>query len=361
MCSIQLTFIIPVYNGAQTIVAAMDSVFALPLSGGSVEIIVVDDCSQDNTVDVVERYIQSHSNVILLRQKENHRQGACRNRGLEVARGRYVAYLDADDVILPGVCKALEKALEHDLDMCGYEMKIQSMEGKAVLSRMPELRTAFITGIEFIKLVPRPIHFFIPTCFLHKRSFLLSCNHPFVENHRVEDPDFSLYHLIRARKVGTVQNAGYFYYYFENSTIHSLSIELLSDYVCHAERVNEIMDEFRCQYPELPGIYRNNMGTDLFSSFSYLYMARLRLTDLKLFYSEFDYERRSSLTRLDFAECDIFQKTIFRHKNLSLAIFCLLCPLKHFTISVRGFLKSKISFRAPEKSLYRNSPISLTN
>jgi len=86
---------VPVYNGAETIGRALESVFAQTLPPH--ETIVVDDGSIDNTESVVRRY---GARVRYVRQK-NAGPATARNRGVEVATGDWIAFLDADDWYYP--------------------------------------------------------------------------------------------------------------------------------------------------------------------------------------------------------------------------------------------------------------------
>lgn len=65
------------------------------------EMLVVDDCSPDGTCALVERMAASDSRIRLIRQKENGGPAAARNAGLQHARGRWIAFLDSDDLWLP--------------------------------------------------------------------------------------------------------------------------------------------------------------------------------------------------------------------------------------------------------------------
>jgi teichuronic acid biosynthesis glycosyltransferase TuaG len=66
------------------------------------EMLVVDDCSPDDTAAVVDSYAARDPRVKLIRQPQNGGAAMARNAALEAARGRYVAYLDSDDLWLPG-------------------------------------------------------------------------------------------------------------------------------------------------------------------------------------------------------------------------------------------------------------------
>ncbi len=91
---IKFSVIIPVYNGAATIERAIDSVLAQ--SYAPVEIIVVDDASKDNTAEIVQGKYSGE--VQFIQKINNSGSSAARNKGMDVATGDYIAFLDADDV-----------------------------------------------------------------------------------------------------------------------------------------------------------------------------------------------------------------------------------------------------------------------
>jgi glycosyltransferase involved in cell wall biosynthesis len=90
----RVSVIIPTYNAAEFIAEALDSVLAQTYD--DLEVIVVDDGSQDSTADIVSEY----AGVTLIRQS-NSGAAAARNRALQEATGDYIAFLDADDLWLP--------------------------------------------------------------------------------------------------------------------------------------------------------------------------------------------------------------------------------------------------------------------
>ncbi|HVA80763.1 MAG TPA: glycosyltransferase family 2 protein, partial [Candidatus Binataceae bacterium] len=88
--------IIPAYNCAATIAEAIDSVIAQQAEG--VEIIVVDDGSTDSTPDVLRGF----GNRITAVRQDNAGAAMARNKAVSLSHGKYLAFLDADDVWLPG-------------------------------------------------------------------------------------------------------------------------------------------------------------------------------------------------------------------------------------------------------------------
>lgn len=91
-----VSVIIPCYNAERYIAATIDSVLAQELEG--IEIIVVDDGSSDGSVALV----RSRFPEVRLEQQANAGVAAARNKGLALARGAWVAFVDADDIWLPG-------------------------------------------------------------------------------------------------------------------------------------------------------------------------------------------------------------------------------------------------------------------
>ncbi|MEM8970537.1 MAG: glycosyltransferase family 2 protein [Pseudomonadota bacterium] len=95
---VKVSVILPTYNRARSLVPACRSV--LDQSVRDLELIVVDDASQDSTHEVVERL--GDSRVRYIRHEHNGGASAARNTGLEVAIGQYIAFQDSDDLWLPG-------------------------------------------------------------------------------------------------------------------------------------------------------------------------------------------------------------------------------------------------------------------
>lgn len=92
---VKVSIIIPVYNGERYVSEAIDSV--LNQTYKDFEIIVIDDGSKDDTLNILMRYVEK----IKWKTQENKGQASAINKGIKMAKGKYIAYLDADDVCLP--------------------------------------------------------------------------------------------------------------------------------------------------------------------------------------------------------------------------------------------------------------------
>ena len=115
-----VSVIVPIYNVEQNLVETLDSLVHQTLS--DIEIICIDDSSTDASGDILDFYAILDSRVVVLRQP-NQGGGAARNRGMKHARGKYLAFVDADDFIEPDMYEKMITASQKkdtDICVCGY-------------------------------------------------------------------------------------------------------------------------------------------------------------------------------------------------------------------------------------------------
>lgn len=101
-----ISIITPSHNSAQFISETIQSVLTQSFSDW--ELIIVDDCSTDNSVDVIQSFVEQDSRIKLIQLSKNSGAAVARNSAIEAAQGRYIAFLDSDDLWLPD---KLEKQL----------------------------------------------------------------------------------------------------------------------------------------------------------------------------------------------------------------------------------------------------------
>lgn len=115
---LKLSFILPCYNVERYIADCLNSIYSQDLSEDEFEVICVNDCSTDGTRNEILEIQKQHSNLVLLDQPRNMYSGAARNRGLEVAKGDYIWFVDSDDRVKPNVAShLLEMSYADDLDI----------------------------------------------------------------------------------------------------------------------------------------------------------------------------------------------------------------------------------------------------
>jgi len=119
------TIITPTYNSKETIIRCMAN---LQQNNINFEHIIVDDCSSDSTISTIQNYIEQNKidNVKLIRMDKNAGPGPARNIALEIAKGKYVIFCDADDYLYPysldKIKSYLTKNNEPDLCIFGCDL-----------------------------------------------------------------------------------------------------------------------------------------------------------------------------------------------------------------------------------------------
>ena len=95
--NIKVSIIIPVYNVERYLPKCLDSVINQTLR--DIEIICIDDCSTDGSYEILQEYASKDDRIIVLKQETNQGQGVARNRGIDIAKGEYIGFVDPDDWI----------------------------------------------------------------------------------------------------------------------------------------------------------------------------------------------------------------------------------------------------------------------
>lgn len=124
-----VSIIIPVYNSEKWLAACLQS--ALDQSVADIEVIAVDDGSTDGSLDMLRAFAARDPRLKILVNERNCGQAATRNRGLDVSTGRWLAFLDNDDLLAPDFCKILLAAAEASgADIIKGRARIIELDGR---------------------------------------------------------------------------------------------------------------------------------------------------------------------------------------------------------------------------------------
>ena len=124
---VKISIVIPIYNAEDHLQRCVDSV--LNQTEKNIEIILVDDGSKDNSIEICKNYLNQDKRVQLIHQ-ENSGVSAARNIGLKVASGKYVTFLDSDDYVEPDymhkIMGNIHKMEQDELDLMifGFYRKV---------------------------------------------------------------------------------------------------------------------------------------------------------------------------------------------------------------------------------------------
>ena len=137
-----VSVITPVYNCEKYLALTIESVINQTYADW--EMILVDDCSPDKSAEIIKSYQQKDKRLKYFKLSENGGAAIARNKGLELSKGRYIAYLDADDIWLPTKLeRQIDFMTKNDIAFtcCDYE-KIEA-DGTHLhkIVRMPKTMT----------------------------------------------------------------------------------------------------------------------------------------------------------------------------------------------------------------------------
>lgn len=134
-----ISVIIPCYNCEKFIQETLDSV--KNQSYEDLEIIAIDDCSSDNTISVLEEYKKNEDRLKVYKNINNLGVAQTRNKAVELAKGEYIAFLDADDVWLQNKLEQQVELLinnqEVDLVYTGYALYDETLQNKISTYHVP--------------------------------------------------------------------------------------------------------------------------------------------------------------------------------------------------------------------------------
>lgn len=133
-----LSIIIPVYNGENKIIRCLESIAKFKES--DMEFLIVNDGSTDNTAIVVEQFTHKDCRFHLINQKNKGVSGA-RNTGLDICRGEYVGFVDADDELTDEFQDVIDVIKQMKFPLVAFDLFYQTKEGKK-----PRIRSSFKEG-----------------------------------------------------------------------------------------------------------------------------------------------------------------------------------------------------------------------
>lgn len=127
--NLKISIIVPIYNVENYLKECVTSLYKQDVDTNDYEVILVNDGSTDGSYEIAKKLSTIYKNIILLSQ-ENSGQSVARNKGLDIAKGKYIMFVDSDDGLFPNVLgKVLSVAEENKLDVCAYRIKYADENG----------------------------------------------------------------------------------------------------------------------------------------------------------------------------------------------------------------------------------------
>jgi glycosyltransferase involved in cell wall biosynthesis len=229
-----VSVVVPIYDKEKYLRQCLTSV--LSQEGVALEVICIDDASTDRSLQVVAQFEQD-SRVRLVRNATNIGAGWSRNIGIQIARGRYLQFTDADDLLPPNSLGRLLSAAKRT-------------EAEVVQGRVQMLREGTVSGPEAMHITERVGSFeafpdlWIPwfhVSFLISRQLLKRSGALYPPLRAGEDPVFMARVLTSARRICSTDQITYIYRLDDDRKRQSVMTALhVEDYIKHAQLVKAI-------------------------------------------------------------------------------------------------------------------------
>jgi len=213
----KVSVIMPVYNAAATLARSLDSLKAQSFK--DYELVVVDDCSSDGSGDIIKTFAEENAiHLKLIRQEGNRGVAAARNKALDAAEGKYVAWLDADDEWTPDALQEMVGAAEAgSWDIAGCEWHLVKSSTSRYMVQA-DLRTPE----EALKNLMAGVMRWNLWLFLIRREFIGDVR--FEDGMNMgEDMAFMCRLFMKAQKVGLVKKGLYRYAQSDSSVSKTFS------------------------------------------------------------------------------------------------------------------------------------------
>lgn len=223
----KVSVLVPVYNTEKTLRKCMNSILNQTIID-DIEVVIVNDGSTDTSENLINEYLNKYNNIIYFNQV-NQGLGATRNKGLELAKGEYIAFLDSDDWVEHDYYEKLynkAKSEESDLVISSYIVEIPNNETKSLITHnykdkieyLDALIKGSVAGFSWNKL--------------YKKSLITNNNLFFPirgELENVEDQYFSMRCVVLCSKISFMNDSNIHYIINSNSIVRKYQKDLHND------------------------------------------------------------------------------------------------------------------------------------
>lgn len=204
----KISIIIPAYNVGKYIKKCISSICSQKVDRRQYEVIIIDDGSQDNTRKKIISLQKDFSNIILICQN-NSGPSAARNKGLDVAKGDFIWFVDSDDYVAMDSLHYLLKLLEeHSPDILQFNHKrVQEQQN----SQLPSPSHGMISRHLGEKFLTQKYFSPMVWLYIYKRELLVNNNLRFLQGLLHEDEEFTPKAIFYAKEVLKVSKVIYYY------------------------------------------------------------------------------------------------------------------------------------------------------
>ncbi len=250
MNSCLVSIIIPVYNSEKYIIDCIDS--CINQTYNNIEIIIIDDGSNDNSYQLCKQKKKNDCRVLLTKQS-NLGANAARKKGVELSHGKWIMFVDADD-ILPYDSVEVLVANSNNVELvCGRFVFINE-NSEVIEKKWPFIETRNGSSDEFIKGLLEEKRWKCLWRQLFKKEIIKTEYFETNRNIKIGEDYLALLQIgLNVKQFRTLDNVVYNYRWYDNSTVHKFTIDI--DYI--EQITNFILVIFRAR--ELRSQYKNSI------------------------------------------------------------------------------------------------------
>lgn len=246
----KVSVVIPVYNAQSSLHKTLDSIFNQSMH--DFEVIMINDGSSDSSFDILQEYRMKYDNAVLINLERNEGVSQARNCGIRVAKGEYISFVDADDVV---DCHFLEimyqtaKETGSEIASCNFFYCYPQKGGTKILRRKNRffVRDGIYDSSRLLRslLKDTKTRFFVWNK-IYKRDILLE-HGIYFDSRCFEDILFTAKAFYYSKKICVLDCPLYFYFKTNSSLTHCMDISQLKSYLkalCDLRAFLEQVDEY---------------------------------------------------------------------------------------------------------------------
>lgn len=242
----KLSIIVPVYNMAAggKLNYCLDSLVNQSIT--DYEIIAVDDCSTDNSLEILKDYEKQYLDKFkVIASPVNKKQGGAKNLGLTAATGEWIGFIDSDDWITPDFYeKLLKKAEETGADMVGCDYHLTSEHSMKIGRIVSVNRPGQAGELNHEKYASLILDGGSLVVKIYKRHIIYGYPNRFPEGIFYEDNAIGNSWMLRAKRFAYLPEPMYYYYQHNTSTVHTITKKRCEDRMEAARIMLKEAEEF---------------------------------------------------------------------------------------------------------------------
>ena len=241
----KLSIIIPVYNVEALVERCIRSVAEQNIGPNEYEIIIVNDGSTDNSLKICEQ-VSSDYKHIKIHSQTNSGLGGARNKGLSLATGEYIWFIDSDDFIAPNVLQEMIQKVERfDLDILAFDFNCTDIDGNKIdwiNFKFNFNGQEILTGPEFYYLNYNDSYIWL---YFFRRELLLNNNLKFEERVNMQDSEILPRIMHHVKSVAFLNKEIYSYVNRPDSFINNRNKNVRIKYYKSVLTVSHLLSKFQ--------------------------------------------------------------------------------------------------------------------